>query len=637
MKKLLHSQSQPMQLLFPKQERRSRRNLLIRLIIACTTLLVSASAYWSYQLARNLVLENLKENAFSQVQEGVNELDEWLAVRKAEVATIAASPITGTMDWSVAGPYLESEVERSQAFHHFIYVQPDGTYYNTATAGGLVVGKNVSHRLWVQRALRGEANLSDPLISLSLGIPKINVASPIGSAARPVGVLSGGITIERIVEVVNRLEYGHRSYAFALNSQSRAIAHPNPNLMSTKERPAPSFLSSTNGDLAVIAEEMAKGQEGMKLISIDGSYKYIAYLPLRQANWSVALVIPRGNIESQLGLLDLIALAVLGLAVTTIAVLWQVQSFEQRQLKRSETILGQQNQQLQETLDQLKQTQSQLIHTGKMSSLGQMVAGVAHEINNPTSFIFGNLQHAQDYVQDLLCLLELYSQECPEPSQQVEDKIEEIDLDYLKEDLDKLFASMGKGCDRINSIVQGLRTFSRLDEAQMKPVDIHVSIDSTLMLLQNHLRGEGSRQGIEVIKDYGDLPEVICYASQLNQVFFHILSNAIDALSSRRQHGETVTPTIRIHTDVNSQNNVIIRIADNGEGMTAGVKEKIFDPFFTTKPVGKGTGLGLAISYQIVVGEHKGKFTCDSELGQGTEFAMEIPISPRTATPITVE
>ena len=378
-------------------------------------------------------------------------------------------------------------------------------------------------------------------------------------------------------------------------------------------------MSSKNGDLAAVAERMVKGQQGIELIQLDGSGKYVAYLPLQQANWSVALVISRANIESQLRLLDRIALAVVGLTVILIAVLWRVQSL---------AALEQQNQQLKETLDQLKQTQSQLIHTEKMSSLGQMVAGVAHEINNPTSFIFGNLQHARDYFQDLLGLLELYSQECPEPSQQIQDTIEEIDLDYLKEDLEKLFASMGKGCDRINSIVQGLRTFSRLDESQMKPVDIHVSIDSSLMLLQNRLRGEGSRRSIEVIKKYGYLPKVTCYASQLNQVFFHILSNAIDALSSRRQHGETVTPTIRIHTDITSQNNVIIRIADNGDGMTAGVKEKIFDPFFTTKPVGKGTGLGLAISYQIVAGEHKGKFTCDSQLGQGTEFAVEVPISP---------
>jgi len=322
----------------------------------------------------------------------------------------------------VAGPYLESEVGRSQEFHHFIYVQPDGFYYNTATAGGLVIGKNVSHRLWVQRAFRGEANLSDPLISLSLGIPKINVASPIGSAAQPVGVLSGGITIERIVEVVKQLQYGYGSYAFALNSQGRAIAHPNPNLMSTKERLGPSFMSSANGDLAAVASGMVKGQQGIELIELDGSSKYVAYLPLRQAKWSVALVIPRANIESQLRLLDLIALVVLGLAVTMIAVLWQVQSFEQTELKRSEAILEQQNQQLKETLHQLKQTQTQLVQAEKMSSLGEMIAGITHEINNPVNFIVGNLAHADAYTQSLIEMLQLYEQYYLEPAPEIQER-----------------------------------------------------------------------------------------------------------------------------------------------------------------------------------------------------------------------
>jgi len=618
---------QIMQLLFPKQERRSRRNLLLRLIIGTTTLVVSTTAYYSYQIVRSLVLENLKENAFSKVQEGVNKLDEWLAVRKAEVATLAASPITGTMDWSVAGPYLESEVERSQEFHHFIYVQPDGSYYNTATAGGLVIGKNVSHRLWVQRAFRGEANLSDPLISLSLGIPKINVASPIGSAAQPVGVLSGGITIERIVEVVKQLQYGHGSYAFALNSQGRAISHPNPDLMSTKEKPAPSFLESTNKDLAAVAARMVKGEQGIELVQLDGGWQCVAYLPLQQANWSVALVIPRAQIESQLGLLDLLALVVLGLAVTMIAVLWQMQSFEQTQLKRSEAILGQQNQQLQETLDQLKQTQIQLVQAEKMSSLGEMIAGITHEINNPVNFIVGNLAHADAYTQSLIEMLQLYEQYYPEPAPEIQERSQAVELEFICEDLSQIIGSMKVGTDRIQEISSSMRNFSRTDADARQAADINQGLDSTLLLLRHRLQATAGRPEIALIKEYGNLPLVECYPGQLNQVFMNILANAIDALSDSPSQGMlTEQPRIKIVTEEGDRDLVIIRIQDNGIGMTEAVRSQLFDSFFTTKPVGKGIGLGLSISHQIVVDQHGGTLTCTSELGKGTEFAIAIPL-----------
>ncbi|MBE9128978.1 MULTISPECIES: PAS domain S-box protein [unclassified Coleofasciculus] len=292
-------------------------------------------------------------------------------------------------------------------------------------------------------------------------------------------------------------------------------------------------------------------------------------------------------------------------------------------------------------LDELKRTQSQLIQTEKMSSLGQMVAGIAHEINNPVSFIYGNLTPARDYFQDLLSLIELYQQSYPEPTPEIEQLESEIEVNFLVEDWQKLIDSIQIGAERIRQIVLSLRNFSRLDEKELKAVDIHEGIDNTLLILQHRLKAQGNYPEIKVIKNYGQLPRVSCYASQLNQVFMNLLSNAIDALqedSEAPSHESEVIPTITIHTDVTHQNTspnsgscllnshfVVVRIADNGAGMSEAVKQKIFDPFFTTKPVGSGTGLGLSISYQIVVEKHKGQLSCSSALGKGTEFIVKIP------------
>ncbi len=290
----------------------------------------------------------------------------------------------------------------------------------------------------------------------------------------------------------------------------------------------------------------------------------------------------------------------------------------------------QQAEQLTQTLQNLKQTQSQLIQTEKMSSLGQMVAGVAHEINNPVNFIHGNLSHVQTYTQDLLKLVELYQTVFPQIPPLVEDRLDEIDLDFLRQDLPKTLQSMKIGADRIRQIVLTLRNFSRLDEAEMKPVDIHEGIDSTLLILQNRLKPKADQAEIQVIKQYGDLPVVECYAGQLNQVFMNLISNAIDALVQRneeRTQGINHPPSrITISTQFCETNAIRIGIRDNGGGIPEAVQTRIFDPFFTTKPVGQGTGLGLSISYQIVVNKHGGTLTCVSAPHQGTEFWMQIPI-----------
>ncbi|MBV6621477.1 MAG: PAS domain-containing protein [Rivularia sp. (in: Bacteria)] len=279
---------------------------------------------------------------------------------------------------------------------------------------------------------------------------------------------------------------------------------------------------------------------------------------------------------------------------------------------------------LQNTLHELKTTQAQLIQSEKMSSLGQMVAGVAHEINNPVNFIHANVAPASQYAQDLINLLELYQQHYPNPPEHIQSEIETIELEFLKQDFIKILNSMKQGTQRIRKIVLSLRNFSRLDEAQFKAVDIHEGIDSTLMILQNRLQSKPNFPEIQIIKNYSSLPLVDCFPSQLNQVLMNILANAIDALESQKSLS---SPQIQIHTKLLNNNRIAIHLADNGCGIPPEIQSKLFDPFFTTKEVGKGTGLGLSISYQIVVNKHGGNLSCKSIPGEGTEFIIEIPAS----------
>ena len=294
--------------------------------------------------------------------------------------------------------------------------------------------------------------------------------------------------------------------------------------------------------------------------------------------------------------------------------------------------LKQQTQQIEQTLLELQQTQAKLIQSEKMSSLGQVVAGIAHEINNPVNFIYGNIAPAGEYANNLLELADIYKQQYPNPLPIVKEKLLSVDLDFIREDLPKILSSMKTGADRIRNIVKSLRSFSRLDEAEMKLADLHEGIDSTLMMLQNRLNPKPDYPGIEIIKNYGNLLKVECYPGQLNQVFINIFNNAIDAFEEEHEDppladSKTHPKILRISTRVLDGKWVEIKIFNNGPGMTEAVVEQIFNPFFTTKPVGKGTGLGLSIGYQIITERHKGELQCISAPGQGTEFIIKIPIS----------
>ncbi len=317
-----------------------------------------------------------------------------------------------------------------------------------------------------------------------------------------------------------------------------------------------------------------------------------------------------------------------------------------RELQDSRQVLKNRETELETALLNVQSIQGQLMMAEKMSSLGVLVAGVAHEINNPVGFISGNLDYVEKYTQSLLHLLELYEQHNPDRNPEIEDWCAEIDLDFVLEDFPRLIRSMKMGADRIKEIVLSLRTFSRHDEAEFKTVNIHDGIDSTLVILAHRLKSEGARPEIEVMRHYGDIPPIQCYAGQLNQVLMNIVGNAIDSIEEAwEQTGGPPTSTRRItikthlieqfseqchpeqcHPKQPPQQWLTIAIADSGRGIPESIRSHIFDPFFTTKPVGKGTGMGLSISYQIITEKHHGRLDCVSQVGQGTEFILTIPV-----------
>ncbi|WP_160148395.1 ATP-binding protein [[Leptolyngbya] sp. PCC 7376] len=291
------------------------------------------------------------------------------------------------------------------------------------------------------------------------------------------------------------------------------------------------------------------------------------------------------------------------------------------------------NQKLEQTLTELQSAQIQVIQSEKMSSLGQLVAGVAHEINNPVNFVQGNIYHVETYVNDLLEIPEFYQQFYPEPPEEIESFLEDIEMEFVREDLPKILKAMRVGTNRITDIVLALRNFSRTDDSKLKKMDVHEGIENTLMILRHRTDSKGKRPKIEIEKKYSELPQINCYPGLLNQVFMNLLANAIDALEEKlegqsEEEKQKETPHITIRTGLTQDNKSIqVAIADNGLGIPDKVRSRIFDPFFTTKEIGKGTGMGLSISYQLVTEKHQGQFRCESKPGQGTEMIIEIPLA----------
>ncbi|MGK7924788.1 MAG: CHASE domain-containing protein [Spirulina sp.] len=358
----------------------------------------------------------------------------------------------------------------------------------------------------------------------------------------------------------------------------------------------------------------------------------IRTINLEDREWSL-LILPETAFTGTFGKLG--GTFAIGFLSTCILVLYLFMSLrrssQQEELVKalldSQGKLKSQKEDLEQALKQLKQAQSQLVHTEKMSSLGQMVAGIAHEINNPIGFIYGNIDFTLQYSEEMIKIINLYGKHYPNPHSEIQEEIENIELEYILEDFPQMLQSIQSGAKRIKEIVLSMRNFSRLDEAKMKFVNIHEGIDNTLTILQHRLKAKGTYPGIQVIRDYENLPEVECNAGQLNQVFMNLLANSIDALREASDRGQlTEKPQITIRSKIVGDGFVAIEISDNGLGIPKDIQSKLFDPFFTTKPVGKGTGLGLSISYQIVTEFHCGQLECISEPGRGACFRILLPL-----------
>jgi len=597
----------------------------------------------TYLVSRELILNQIKERAFLRISQATDQINQWLELHSLAVEFSANTDVVRTMNWQKVLPLFQYEKKRFNDFSLLALVFPDGSYYTNRVGKAKAEG-NLKSRKYFQKAMAGQFNISDPHIGHVTKTVVCSIAAPIHQTSDPhssvIGVLFGPLSIERITQVANEVHYGQNNYTFLLNSEGQAIVYPNPKLVLTKQWSAPNLLQSSNPNLAELAKKMVHRNQGFELINLDGTQKYVAYLPLKHVNWSIALVIPRDNIESQLYLLNILTVVLSLLLLIIVMVIWyQIQLSEKAKIQvillgEQRTILQEQANQLEQTLQQLKKTQTQLVQKEKMSSLGQLVAGLAHEINNPLTFIYGNIEHINQYSKELFQVIKKYQRN----STQMSDVLEVVDVNevnFFRQDIPKLLTSMKTGADRIKQIILSLRTFSRLDEATMKAVDIHESIDSTLFILQNRLNNFNKHKAIEITKKYAILPLVECYPGKINQVFLNILSNAIDAIEGLfpgnnstigNEQFKDTQPYIRIRTELTPDKSVNIAIANNGPNIPVEIQSMIFNPFFTTKPIGQGTGLGLSISYQIVTEVHKGKLILVSTHEPLTEFIIQIPL-----------
>ncbi|HBQ99740.1 MULTISPECIES: sensor histidine kinase [unclassified Roseofilum] len=607
----------------------SRHRIFISAIVMATIASSAIIGYYTYQRAYDALLKKLQNHALKEVKDGVQEVDQWISQRKTEVETIANSPTARSLDWDRIKPYLVQEAERIEPFNLGAFFEKTGRFH---TSQGKT--NQAQDRLYFQRAMQGKVNVSDPLISRSTGLLQIMVIAPIAPDEpldyQPQGAIAAPVPLKRLTQVIEQLSYGPNSYAFMLDSQGLPIVPRDLEIFGFESNEPTSLLKNKDPVLRLLAQQMVNGNQGINLVNwLDRKY-YLAYVPLKEANFSVALVIPRQNIDQDLRPLNILAFMIVAVVLLMLFVVWRAQNWEQNYLRQAKEKSDKNAHELSVALAELQWTQAQLVQTEKMSSLGQLVAGVAHEFNNPVNFIHGNLIYAHQYFNDLTELVKTYQDYTPNPPEEITQKLEEIDWDFLEPDLHKLLNSMKSGTERVRQLVKGLRTFSSLDEEGRKLVNLNEHLDLTLSILVNRLNPKVSSQKILVIRDYQECPLIECYPGLLNQVFLNLLNNSIDAIEEAMQQGkwsdkDVEQPTIEIRTEVLKSGGIKVTIKDNGVGIPDRIRERIFDPFFTTKVVGKGTGLGLATSYQIVVNKHQGILDYHSTLNQGSEFYLHLP------------
>ena len=561
-----------------------RRYLTFRLILGVTTLLVSTIAYFCYHNVRAALLDRLKQNALLEVKLEVDQIDEWLAMRKAETETIANTPTFRTMNWSKVGPYLELELDRLENFYHLAMVNPDGSYY--ATNAGKV-DANLKDRPHIQQGMTGKVVVSDPVISRLQGFPVTIVVAPVWSDYTPepkiLGVHAGVISIQRLKKVVKTLNYGQGSYAFALNSQGVPIVHPDPTMMGTLEKPAASFLDSQNTGLQQLATEMIQLKSNIKLLKLNGRYVYVGYVPLNQVSWSIALVIPRDNIESQLRPLNFMVLTIVALAIATIAVLWQLHSSEKNLLKQSK-----------ESADAANQAKSIFL------------ANISHELRTPLNVILGFTQ--------------LLSRDRS-----------------VSEDAQDSLKTINSAGQHLLELIDDILNLTKIDASSLTVNVVDFCIDELLQELEQmfKLQTETKKISLKFYRQH-NLP---CYiktdVKKLRQVLINLINNAIKFTD---KGGITVrVKLIDSGNKLTSEPTILqFEVQDTGIGISADELETLFAAFVQTEAGIKsqqGTGLGLTISRQFVqlMG---GEITVKSQVEQGSLFQFYIPVGLGEATAV---
>lgn len=582
MMKNQHPQSieQPLKQFFSANKTPISRSFMTRLIIASTTLVVSIAAYFSYQTVRNIALENLKRNAMFEVQGGVDDVDTWLATLEAKVDILANTAPVRSLDLSIARPYLVAENQRIGVFVSMAIAQPDGWRY--IHTNPTFKPTNNADRQWFKKAMSGQISVDDPVIARTTGKPIITIAAPIRDRAEsvnpPIGILFCAVPIQRVAQAINQLKYGKNSYAFALNSKGQVIVHPDQTLMSAVEKPGPSLLNSSDQDLATISLQMVNKNQGISLAKIDGKDYYVSFSPLQEANWSVALVIPRENIESQLRPLDLIGIVVLGLAGTLIGVLWYVQSFEQTQLKKAK-----------EAADVSKESAN-----AANQAKSDFLANMSHELRTPLNGILGYAQ-----------ILER-SKVLPDKERHGVQIIHQCGTHLL-------------------TLINDILDLSKIEARKLELAPKAIHFPSFMQGVVEICRVRSDQKGIDFIyHPESNLPQGIeADEKRLRQVLLNLLGNAIKFTDSG---------SVTLKVEINEASldipipRIKFQIEDTGVGISPNEVNKLFQAFEQVgeqKRQSEGTGLGLAISQRIVelMG---GKIQVESEIGVGSNFYFEL-------------
>ncbi|MEO1396600.1 MAG: ATP-binding protein [Cyanobacteria bacterium J06634_5] len=535
------------------------RRWLVKVAIGSSVAIAAAATFGCYWVVRSLTLEILKSNAFLEVQQGVNEIDQWLVASKAEVETVANAPTVRSMELSQIDSYVQRLIAGQSNFFKYAMGFTNGRYYSSARRN--LAENSIGDRIYFQQALLGHTFVSDPIISRTTGIPQVNIAAPIWpisnipaslptSEASPTGVFIGSVAVNRVTTVVNQLQYGRGSYPFALNSRGQAIVHPNTRLMSTKEKPAPSFLDASDANLAALAQSMGDQEQDIELISIDGEIQYVAYLPLQEANWSIALVIPRENIEGQLRPLNLIAFGGLALTLAMLTVLWRVKAFEKKQLQRTKIA-------------------AELANKAKSEFLTNMT----HELRTPLNGILGYAQILQR---------------------------EQAMTTQQKKGLNIIHQSGQYLLLLINDVLDLAKIEARKLELTLSPV----LLAPLLLNIVEIIRVQANQKELELIyQPSPHLPKVVAVdEKRLQQILMNLLGNAVKFTD---RGSITLTVEVLQHPDnafPPESCSLSFSIQDTGVGISPETLPHIFSPFEQDKDLQyhkEGAGLGLAISQQI--------------------------------------